>query len=119
MRRAHAQALMKARHDHHVLLDVDGISCPAAAAAFGFRPLPAQPRPGKGLVGFGIVSDPSVGEKIFDDMPKLEAGSVGALHLFPLEQARQLPDVIVIEDAIESLMWIVLAPLHATFTLRG
>jgi uncharacterized protein (DUF169 family) len=110
----YCQAVMKARHGSNVVLDAEGISCPAAAAAFGFRPLPAQLRSGKGLVGFGIVSDPVVGKKIFDDMPKLEPGSVGALHLFPLDQAEQLPDIIVLEDAIESLMWIVLAYLHAT-----
>ncbi len=36
----YCQALMKARGGEHVILDGDGISCPAAAAAFGFRPLP-------------------------------------------------------------------------------
>ena len=74
----YCQAVMKAGHGREVVLEAEGISCPAAAAAFGFRPWPAQLRCGKGLVGFGIVSDPAVGKRIFDDMPKLEAGSVGA-----------------------------------------
>jgi uncharacterized protein (DUF169 family) len=50
----YCQALMKARHGAHVLLDAEGISCPAAAAAFGFKPLPDGLKTGKGLVGFGI-----------------------------------------------------------------
>ncbi len=51
----YCQALMKARHGSHVLLDAEGIACPAAAAAFGFKPLPDGLKTGKGLVGFGIV----------------------------------------------------------------
>ena len=51
----YCQALMKARHGESVLLQPDGLSCPAAAAAFGFRPLPPQLANGKALVGFGIV----------------------------------------------------------------
>lgn len=54
-RHRYCQALMKARQGEHVLLDREGIACPAAAAAFGFRELPDGLRNGKGLVGFGIV----------------------------------------------------------------
>jgi uncharacterized protein (DUF169 family) len=55
---------MKARHGKSVILDSEGIACAAAAAAFGFRPLPEGLRSGKGLVGFGIVSDEAVGKGI-------------------------------------------------------
>src|ERR1035438_9522002 len=47
------------------------MSCPAAAAAFGFRPLSKALKSGRGLIGFGIVSDASVGEKMFQDMARL------------------------------------------------
>jgi len=57
----YCQALMKARHGAHVLLDAEGIACPAAAAAFGFKPLPEPLKNGKGLVGFGIVFNMSMG----------------------------------------------------------
>lgn len=36
----YCQALMRARRGESVLLNGSGIACPAAAAAFGFRPLP-------------------------------------------------------------------------------
>ena len=39
-RHRYCQALMRARHGQNVVLDAEGISCPAAAQAFGFRPLP-------------------------------------------------------------------------------
>ena len=63
------QALMRARHGEIVSLDAAGIACPAAAAAFGFRPLPEGLRNGKGLVGFGITRDDSVGRRMFEAMP--------------------------------------------------
>ena len=110
----YCQAIMKARRGANVSLDAEGLSCPAAAAAFGFRPLPAQLASGKGLVGFGIVADPAVGRRIFEAMPKLAPGRVGLLHLFPLDRAEHVPDIVVLEDETEKLMWVVLAYLNAT-----
>ena len=110
----YCQAFMKARHGQAVTLDAEGIACPAAAAAFGFKPLPDGLRTGRGLVGFGIVSDAKVGEKMFENMPRLSLGAVGKLLLMPLDVCRFSPDVIVVEDEVEKLMWIVLAYLHAS-----
>ncbi|MCP9439820.1 MAG: DUF169 domain-containing protein [Nitrospira sp.] len=110
----YCQAVMKARHGDHVTLDKEGLSCPAASAAFGFKPLPAQLRSGKGLVGFGIVADPDVGKTIFDHMPHLEPGTLKLLDVFPLDKAEAVPDIVVVEDTIERLMWLTLAYLHAT-----
>jgi len=108
----YCQALMLARRGRKVFLNAEGLACPAAAAAFGFRPLPEPLKTGKGLVGFGIVSDPRVGQNMFAGMPKLEKGQIGGLYLFPLEQADVEPDIIVVEDEVEKLMWIALADLH-------
>lgn len=110
----YCQALMKARHGESVVLDAEGIACPAAAAAFGFRPLPDGLRSGKGLVGFGIVQDEAVGKKMFERMPRLKPMAINAVHLYHLEKARYVPDVVVVEDRVERLMWITLAYLHAT-----
>jgi uncharacterized protein (DUF169 family) len=110
----YCQALMKARHGANVFLGADNLSCPAAASVFGFRPLPEGLRSGKGLIGFGIVSEEAVGKKMFEGMPKLSPGQIKWIHLFPLTKAVEPPDVIVVEDEAESLMWIALASLHAT-----
>lgn len=109
----YCQALMQARHGRTVWLDASGITCPAAAAAFGFKQLPEALHSGKGLVGFGIVSRPEVGEKMFHGMPRLDPGSVKGLCLMPLESSMVAPDVIVVEDEVEKLMWVVLAYMHA------
>ena len=109
----YCQALMKARHGQSVWLDAEGIACPAAAAAFGFKDLPDALKSGKGLVGFGIVSDPDIAAKMFENMPRLAPGSVKGLHVMPLESCTFSPDVVIVEDEVEKLMWIALAYLHA------
>jgi uncharacterized protein (DUF169 family) len=108
----YCQALMKARHRESVSLDSSGLSCPAAASAFGFRPLPPQLANGKGLVGFGIVQEAAVGERMFAGMPRCAAGSIATIALCPLHLAPRLPDVVVIEGPAEVLMWLVLADLN-------
>ena len=112
-RHRYCQALMLAGHGESVILNEAGIACPAAAAAFGFRPLPEGLTSGKGLVGFGIVADPAVGKRMFEQMPRITTGHLTALHLFSLEEAACEPDIVVLEDEVERLMWIALAALHA------
>ena len=87
---------------------------PGGCGGVWLRPLPAGLQSGKGLVGYGIVSDRAVGRRMFEAMPRLEPGQVKALYLFPLEQAEHVPDVVVVEAEVEQLMWINLAYLHAT-----
>lgn len=106
------QLLMRARHGESLILGQDKLSCPAAAAAFGFRPLPEGLATGRGLVGFGIVSEPSTGKAMFDGMTRLPAGLVKRIAVCPLGAAPELPDVVVVEGRPEQLMWLALADLN-------
>ena len=47
-------------------------------------------------------------------MPRLEPGWLKQIHLYPLDQAEYEPDLVVVEDEVEKLMWIGLAYLHVT-----
>lgn len=109
----YCQALMKARNGEHVVLDKEGISCPAAAAAFGWKDLPEGLKNGKGLVGFGITKEQNTGIEMFRGMTILKPGELKELYLFPLETADIEPDIVIIEDQVERLMWIALAYLNA------
>lgn len=109
----YCQALMKARRGEHVLLNKEGISCPAAASAFGFKPLPDGLKNGRGLIGFGITKEEITGKEMFKGMTVLEQGKLDAIYLFPLETAAIEPDVVVVEDQVEKLMWFALAYLNA------
>ena len=108
----YCQLLMRARHGESVFLVPDELACPAAAAAFGFRPLPEGLATGKGLVGFGIVADPDTGRRMFEGMPRLEPGRVTLIAAAPLSETRSIPDVVVIEGRPEALMWLALADLN-------
>lgn len=87
----YCQLLMRARHGESVFLVPDELACPAAAAAFGFRPLPEGLATGKGLVGFGIVDDPGTGKKMFEGMPRLEAGRVRLIAAAPPQRGPNHP----------------------------
>jgi len=108
----YCQLLMRARHGESLRLEPTELSCPAAAAAFGFRPLPEGLATGKALVGFGIVADPATGKAMFDGMPRLPSGSVTGIAVCPLQSAPFSPDVVVVEGPPESLMWLALADLN-------
>jgi uncharacterized protein (DUF169 family) len=107
------QALMRARHGMSTVICGENLACPAASRAFGFRALPEPLRSGKGLISFGITSEESVGKTMFEGMTMFEEGEVVRLEVFPLEAAPVMPDVVVVEDEVEKLMWIVLASMHA------
>lgn len=108
----HCQALMRARHGESVRLEPPDLACPAAISAFGFGPLPDGLASGTGLVGFGIVADPSTGKAMFDGMTRLPAGSVAGIAVCPLGEAPRQPDVVVVEGLPEQLMWLALADLN-------
>jgi uncharacterized protein (DUF169 family) len=108
----YCQGLMLARKGRAVRLGPQDVSCPAAAAAFGFRPLPEGLASGQGLVGFGIAREAAVGKAMFARMTRLEPGWLGAMDLAPLGAFAELPDVVVVEDQVERLMWILLADVN-------
>jgi uncharacterized protein (DUF169 family) len=108
----YCQGLMLARRGKTVRLESQDISCPAAASAFGFRPLPAGLASGQGLVGFGIAKEAATGKAMFAGMARLEHGWLGAVDLAPLGAFQELPDVVVVEDRVERLMWLLLANVN-------
>ena len=106
------QLIMRARNGEGLVLTKDEISCPAAAAAIGFKPLPKNLQDGTMLQGYGIFRDKEVAVKVMEDMPRLEQGKYKAIVAKPLKDWGENPDVIVIEDEVEKLMWIALAYLN-------
>ncbi len=108
----YCQALMKARRAERVILEAEELSCPAAAAAFGIKSLPPGLVSGEAIVGFGIVEKPGTGRTMFENMPKLNPGSVECIALCSLADAPRVPDVVVVEGEVEKLMWILLADLN-------
>ncbi|MDH7569841.1 MAG: DUF169 domain-containing protein [Armatimonadota bacterium] len=111
-RRRFCQALMEARAGRKVMLTPANLVCPAAAAALGFKPLPAPLASGQMLVNFGIFGTAEAGQKTIEAMPRLAPGQYAAVALAPLEAVDFDPDVVVVEDLPERLMWLALAAQH-------
>lgn len=107
----YCQALMKARRGEEILLTSENLSCPAAAAAFGFRPLPEKISGGEMLVALGLFADPQAAARTMASMPRLAPGTCEAVGLGPLAEATMPPDVVVVEAEPEQLMWLALASL--------
>lgn len=105
---------MKAHDGSNVILTGEKISCPAAVYDFEFMPLTESLKSEKGLVGFGIISDPEIGKRMFEGMTRLDEDKINDIHIYPLENAPEIQDIIIVEDDQEKLMWIALAYLHAT-----
>lgn len=106
------QLVMRARKGESLILTKDEISCPAAAAALGFKPLPKNLQDGTMLQGYGIFRDKEAAIKVMNEMPRLEMGIYEAIAAKPLKDWDENPDVIVIEDEVEKLMWLALAYLN-------
>ena len=112
--RRYCQALMEARYGAKRLLSAENISCPAAAAAFGFKPLPEKLASGEMLVGYGIFESKAAGQATVNSMPRLEQKKWAMMTLCPLADAPFEPDVIVAESLPEHLMWLALASVYDT-----
>lgn len=106
------QAVMQARKGQNVTITKDHITCPAAAAALGFKQLPPNLQDGSMLCGYGIFKEKSAGMHVMNTMPRLELGRYTAVEIKPLDAFDSCPDVVIIEDEPEKLMWIALAYLN-------
>lgn len=119
--RRYCQMVMEAGRGQKVILTAENLACPAAAAAFGFRPLPPKLASGEMLAAFGIFGSPEAGKAVIDSMRRLEQDRFAAVVLSPLAETDFEPQVIVVEANVEQLMWIALAARfegggRATFT---
>jgi len=108
------QALMLARKGGHVKLTAENITCPAAASAFGLKPLAEKLANGEMMFAMGLFGSPDAAAKTTGLMPRLEPGKYSAVLVAPLEKFDILPDVVVIEAEPEKLMWVGLADIFET-----
>ena len=112
--RRYCQVLMGAREGKKLLITAENISCPAAAWALGLKePLPKLSS-GEMLAAMGIFGSARAAKHTLDTVPRLKMGKYQMVACCPLGQAPFEPDVVVIESAVEHLMWVVLADVFET-----
>ncbi len=112
--RRYCQVLMGAREGKKLLLTGDNISCPAAAWALGFKEPPPKLSSGEMPYAMGIFGSPKAVQNTFATMPRLEMGKYQMVACCPLAQAPFVPDIVVLESAVEHLMWVALANVFET-----
>ncbi|MGM0366563.1 MAG: DUF169 domain-containing protein [Actinomycetota bacterium] len=105
------QALNLAQTGKDILLGKENISCPAAAAAFGFKKLPPILSSGNMLYNMGLFKDPQTGRKMMEQVPRLELGRFHKVALTSNLDAGD-PHVIIIETHPENIMWMLLASIY-------
>jgi uncharacterized protein (DUF169 family) len=64
--------------------------------------------------GMGIFGSPAAAKNTLDSMPRLEMGKYQMVACCPLGQTPFEPDIVVIESAVEHLMWVALAQVFET-----
>ena len=112
--RRYCQILMGAREGRKLMLTVDNISCPAAAWALSFKEPPAKLSLGEMPAGMGIFGSPVAAKNTLDSMPRLEMDRYQMVACCPLGSTPFEPDIVVIESAVEHLMWVALAQVFET-----
>ncbi|MGY0288725.1 MAG: hypothetical protein DSO07_07590 [Thermoproteota archaeon] len=105
----YCQALMRARYGEHILLGKEEIGCPVAAATFGFSPLPEAYKSGEYSLRIGIAKEKEIGARMYKKPVSFSPGEIEDVYLFPLEESIVEPDVVIVEDEVESIMWLLLA----------
>jgi uncharacterized protein (DUF169 family) len=110
----YCQLLMEAKKGKGATLTSENIACPAAAAALGLLPLPEKISSGDMLKTLGLFELKEAAARTMAQMPRLELGTFKAVAAAPLEDAKFTPDVVIIEDKPEKIMWINLASIHET-----
>ena len=110
----YCQLLMEAKRGKSATLTAENIACPAAATALGLLPLPEKIRSGDMLKTLGLFESKEAAAKTMAQMSRMKLGEVKAIAAAPLENATFKPDVVIIEDKPEKIMWINLAAIHET-----
>jgi len=110
----YCQLLMEAKKGKGATLTQENIACPAAAAALGLLPLPEKISSGEMLKTLGLFESKEAAARTMAEMPRLELGQFKGVAAVPLEDIKFTPDVVIIEDKPEKIMWINLASIHET-----
>ena len=112
--RRYCQILMGARGGQKLMLTADNIACPAAAWALGFKEPPPKLSSGEMPAAMGIFASPAAVRNTLATMPRLEMGKYQMVACSPLGETPFEPDVVVLESAVEHLMWVALANVFRT-----
>lgn len=113
----HCQAIMRARKGESLVVPPSKQACKVGSSSLGLDPLPEKVASGEFHHNMGMYETPDAAIATLEERPALETGSVIAVALSPLRDAKIEPDVVVITGKPEQIFWLV--PAATTFSLGG
>jgi len=109
MRLTYCQFVMMAERGEHLLANAANVSCANGAAALGLIQLPEKIASGAMHAKMNVCETAEAAASISASTPRIEFGSFESIILAPLAEAEFEPDVVIVQGAPFSLIWIIMA----------
>jgi len=106
---AYCVSIAYARKGESILLGKDKHGCLFGAANLGLISVPEKIASGETHAGAGLLSSPAAASKTVGEIPRIDAQTIQATLVFPLEKAPVEPQVIVLHLKPDQAMWVALA----------
>ena len=112
----YCQALTEAKKGRVLLLLAKKHACPVGASSLGLMEAPPKVKSGEFHYKLGGFASIDAAKNMIAQRPELEAGSITATIVAPLEATPIDPDVVVVTGLPEQIYWILAASI---FTAGG
>ena len=110
----YCQSIMEAKKGRALLLPAKKHACPVGASSLGLMEAPPKVKSGELHYKLGSFASIDAAKNMIAQRPELEAGSIAATLVAPLEATPMDPDVVVVTGLPEQLYWILAASIFTT-----
>jgi len=110
----YCQSLMAARRGRSLMMPANRHACPDGTSILGLTPVPAKLASGELYLLFHKLDSIEAAQRMVSERPTLEARTIDATIVFPLEDAKVDPDVVVVFPKPEQTMWLLMASSYYT-----
>ena len=106
---AYCASIYRARKGESILLGKDKHGCLLGAANLGLISVPEKIASGETHAGAGLLTSPAAASRTVGEIPRIDAETIQATLVFPLEKAPLEPEVVILHVKPDQALWVVLA----------
>jgi uncharacterized protein (DUF169 family)/NAD-dependent dihydropyrimidine dehydrogenase PreA subunit len=110
----YCQSLMAARRGKSLLMPASCHACPDGTNILGLTEIPRKLASGELYIRFGKLDSVEAARQMIAERPHLEARSIQATLVTPLQEAVVTPDVVAVIAQPEQMMWLCMAASYYT-----
>lgn len=110
----YCQSLMAARRGRSMMMPANRHACPDGTSILGLTPIPAKLASGELYILFHKLDSIEAAKKMVSERPSLDARSIDATIVFPLDDAPIDPQVVAVIAKPEQIMWLCMAASYYT-----